>query len=351
MTYELSDEEKVELNKMLEENNSWEQVFKELYAEYDIAAYMSDFCYLYYETECYNMVEVVETRRYMLGLSRVKLADGICSDKTIIRFEREGRTPSIEVFRCLFERMGMCAEYRRAKIITTDATALLLYYNGVVKMSNDRNGKIGLDGINELKAKIRMDIPYNQQELIRLENIHLYDAGEIGADEFANNVIKALECTVKTSSLINDKKKCLTVAEMECVSALAFEVKTEISEVCLEIIEEICFDAMENGVNLAMISLLELLMGKMACRLGDEKRYDESCKMSGTIAKECLSHYRMEDLTNTIYNKVWNYQQAGFCDNSFIATSLRQCVILSQIVKKYNVTAFFQRKQEEYSFY
>ena len=77
--------EKAELEAMLQQNASWENVFKELYAEYKVEAYMSDFCYLYYETECYDMVEVIESRRTMLGLSRVKLGEGICTDKTIDR--------------------------------------------------------------------------------------------------------------------------------------------------------------------------------------------------------------------------------------------------------------------------
>jgi hypothetical protein len=114
----IEDGEKVALEEMLKENFAWENVFRELYAEYKVAPYMSDFCYLYYETECHDMVEVIETRRTMLGLSRVKLGEGICTDKTIVRFEREGRNPSIDLVRLLFERMGLCAEYRRAKIIT-----------------------------------------------------------------------------------------------------------------------------------------------------------------------------------------------------------------------------------------
>lgn len=346
MEYKLNEEEHANLQAMLEENNSWENVFKELYAEYKVKTYMSDFCYLYYETECHNMVEVVETRRKMLGLSRVKLGEGICADKTIIRFEREGRNPSIEVIRCLFEKMGMCAEYRRAPIITTDVEALIIDYGNLIKAANDVDVEKGLECIGRLKERINMELPHNKQEIMRFENIHLYNSGKICIDEFANKVLEALKCTVTISSLVNSRKKHFTVAEMECVQTLAFDIKTEISERCLKIVEGVCFEAMRKGVDVAKISLFELLMERFASKLGDEKKYKESCEMSDIILKECLSHYRMENISNLLYNKIWNYQQAGICDNSFISIYLRRCVILSQIVKKYNAVAFFQNKLE-----
>lgn len=350
MEYPLDNDERIKLQEMLEENNSWERVFKDLYAEYKVKTYMTDFCYLYYETECHNMVEVIETRRNMLGLSRVKLGEGICSDKTIIRFEREGRNPTVELVRRLFEKMGLCAEYRRAKIITTDAEVLEIYDNELVKSINDVDITIGLKSISLIKSKINMELPYNKQEMMRMENYLLYNDGRISICQFIEGVTKALEYTVNLPVLINNSKKYLTMVEMICIYDLAFSVETENSKGCIKIIEEMCNNAMRKGIDTAKIALHVLLMERFASKLGDEKKYQESSEMSDKIMKECLMHYRMEEMSNLFYNKVWNYQQEGIWNSSLILQKLQKCVILSQIAKKYNTAAFFQRKVEYNTF-
>lgn len=346
MEYPLGNDERTKLQEMLEENNSWERVFKDLYAEYKVKTYMTDFCYLYYETECHNMVEVIETRRNMLGLSRVKLGEGICSDKTIIRFEREGRNPTVELVRRLFEKMGLCAEYRRAKIITTDTEAIEIYDRKLVKAVNDTNVEKGIESICFLKERIDMMIPYNKQELMRMENYLLYNSQKINMGQFVARVLKTLEYTITLSAIATDGKKYFNSVEMICILDLALNTEKGISKDCSKMIEDICFGAIKKGIDIAEISMLELLMGKLACKLGNEKRYEESCEMSEKITKECLSHYRMEDLPNTIYNKIWNYQQMKLLDNIVVSKEIKQCLILSQIIKKYNVAAFFQKKIE-----
>jgi len=89
--------------KLQARDKEWVELFKELYAEYDVPAYTQNFGYLYWESECHSAVKVLEVRRNMHGLSRVKLSDNICADKTIIRYEREGVSPTIPVIRDLFD--------------------------------------------------------------------------------------------------------------------------------------------------------------------------------------------------------------------------------------------------------
>lgn len=340
----LEETEYQQLQSMLEENHAWEKLFKGLYEEYKVRTYMSDFCYLYYETECHDMVKVIETRRKMLGLSRVKLAEGICTDKTIIRFEREDRNPAIELARRLFEKMGMCAEYRRARIITTDVEALKLYENKLAISVNDLDVEVGLSSILDLRERINMNIPYNNQSLNRLEKYLLYNTGSIDLEEFLESVREAIGYTLTVSSLLNKKHKYLTLVELICIYDLAFNEESELSFACLDIIEKICWGAMENGVKIEKLFILELLMERLASKLGDEGKYIESCEMSDMLLKECLMHYRMENLSNPLYNKVWNYEQSIGKDRLYINQNLNRCVLLSQVTKRYNAVAFFQNR-------
>lgn len=346
----LEESEWAKLNSMLEENNTWEYVFKELLQEYHVPVYMSNFCYLYYETECHNMVEVEELRRTMLGISRVKLCDGVCADRTLVRIEREGVSPTIEVMRCLFEKMGLCAEYKRAPIITTNADVLTIDYERLAMAANDTQIEEGLKRIEYIKNNIDMKLPYNKQEISRIEDYLLFRAKRIDEDEFARRLKNALICTVPVEKLKN-KKGYFTNCEMQCLQAMAFNVVTEISDFCMKIVVRECKDVMEKGMNVSRIAALDLLMAKMASALGNERRYEESNQVSEMILKECLSYYRIGSASSSIYNKVWNSMQIGDIDASYILLNIQRCIVFSEVNKKWNAAAFFQNKSEEVSNY
>ena len=169
----------------------------------------SDFCFLYYENECYNIVKVLECRRKMLGFSRTTLGEGVCSAKTIIRFEREGVSPSLELTRRLFEKMGICAEYRRAMVVTTDVDALFLW-DEITRNLNNGDYEEGEANLKRLKKLLHMDIPQNQQELLRLDTLLKWKRKEISAEDFSKNMEKALEYTLPLEALKKEGEKFLS---------------------------------------------------------------------------------------------------------------------------------------------
>ena len=344
---DLSSSERTKIQEMLTENETWEKVFKELYAEYGIAPYMSNFCYLYYETECHNMAEVIEIRRKMFNLSRMKLSEGICTDRTIIRTERQSGCPNIEVIRMLFEKLGLCAEYRRAQILTTNVKALILYNEDLYKAASDNNYDIALECIEKLKAAINMDLSHNRQEIKRVENYLLYKAKKITYEMFAADIIESLKCTVDPLVLLRNKEKFFTRSEITCIHDLAFDVNTIVSEACLCIVEELCNESRIEKKE-SRFSIREWLIGRWAGKLGDEGRYSEAGNMSVSILKECLLHYRMLNIWDHVYNIVWTYQQDNErYDSLVVHKGIQNCVILLQVIKKYNDAAFFQKKIDE----
>jgi len=309
--------------------------------------YMSNFCYLYYETECHDMAEVIEIRRNMLGLSRVKLAEGICNDRTIVRFERQGRNPNIEVVRLLFEKLGLCAEYRRAQIITTNVDALILYNEDLSIAVNADDFKQAFECVEEIKSSINMELSYNKQELKRTENYLLFKAKMISEEMVASNIIDSLGCTLDILMLLRDTEKFFTRSELICIHDLAFEVKTNVSEYCINIVREFFCEERIDKLE-SRISMREWLAGNWSGTLGDAGKYKESSEMSDRILKECLEHYRMNNLWDHVYNIIWNYQQEnGRYEISIVNERIKMCIVLSQIVKKYNVATFFQTKLQE----
>lgn len=340
--------EETKLKEMLTENNQWEGVFKELYAEYKVAPYMSDFCYLYYETECHNMVEVIETRRKMLGLSRVKLGDGICSDKTIIRFEREGMNPSIEVVRCLFDRMGMCAEYRRARVITNDVDALLLSIE-LTKNTNNREFELWENNLQQLESKLHMGIPYNEQQISRWSDLLLLLQHKIDKKEFNNRCKNVLEYSIPSSCIGKDGSKFFTREEWTCLFNLAFESSAELAQESEKLIENYCFEEENCELNPSKIFKLELFAGGLESYLGNIGRYEDSLKLGHRMLELFLNNRRMDTLSNNLYNTVWISQQLmdSLIEIDHVRKLLEKCIILSNLVHKSNWAKFYAQKLYE----
>ena len=345
--------EKAQLDEMLTENNEWEKLFKGLYAQYEVAPYMSDFCYLYYETECHNMVVVIEARRNMLGLSRVRLGKGVCTERTIVRFEREGANPTIEMVRRLFDKMGLCAEYRRAPIITAHADVLMQY----IKLINEINGlNEGAEKtFSEVLPRVDIRIPHNKQEFQRLNTLLEFKKRNITRKEMNEKAIETLEVTLPMKAVEKGLKKndsYVTRAEMTCLYDIAFYGEGEHSDIGKDYINNKCNAFLNSEVEPSQISVFELLLSNYASQLGDRGDYEESNEISGLVLKECLSNRRMRNLSNNYYNILWNSTNIDhdLSENKrYMIAELEKCITLSKVIKDGDWIAFFQNKKDDLS--
>lgn len=182
----------------------------------------TDFCSLYYENECYDMAKVVGYRRQMFGFTREKLAEGICSVRTVVRLEREGMNSSIEMVRHIFEKMGMCAEYRRARVVTNDVEVLLLF-DEVIRNQEQGDFESWEVNLKKLEARLCMEIPQNKQEVSRLSATLKYRRGEIGKEEFYRLLKTALRYTLPLTALSVEGEKHLTKSERIIVGLLEMD--------------------------------------------------------------------------------------------------------------------------------
>ena len=348
MTFDIPSSEKDELEVMLKDNNAWEKVFKDLYEEYKVEPYMSDFCYLYYETECHNMVEVIETRRKMLNLSRVKLGEGICTERTIVRFEREGVNPSVDLVRLLFDKMGLCAEYRRARVITNDVEALMLSIE-VGRNINNRDLERCESNLKKLEEKLHMGITHNMQGIRRWQDLLLLLQRKISKKELSNRCQEVLEYTIPNKCVCEDGEKFFTREEWECLFNIAFETSGDMAYKCERLIENVCLNEDECIKDASNVFKLELFAGGLESYLGDEGRYEESLKVGDMMIELLLKNRRMNTLSNNLYSNMWNVSQlrGGSIEKSYTKRLLEQCVLLSDVVRKNMWTKFYIRKLQE----
>ena len=179
----------------------------------------SDFCYLYYENECYDMTRVIKFRRQMLGISQEKIAEGICSERSVIRLERESTNCSVEMVRHIFEKMGLCPECRRARVLTYDVEALFLW-DEVIRNMNHEDFESWEENLKKLEDSLCMEIPQNKQEVSCLSAVLMYRRGDIGQEEYCRRLKSALEYTFPISAWNGEGEEFLTKSERDIINLL-----------------------------------------------------------------------------------------------------------------------------------
>jgi len=118
--YIKDEHEKHSLVELAQTSKEWANLLTELYEENELSVYMENFTYFYTETECNNASEVIRIRRQMMGLPRIKFCGSACDERTLMRIEHGEPNPTMPIIRDLFEKIGLCAEYKRARLISSN---------------------------------------------------------------------------------------------------------------------------------------------------------------------------------------------------------------------------------------
>lgn len=343
------DDEVIELSKLYHTSKEWATLFHELYAENELHVYMENFTYLYTETECNNAVEVIRKRRGMMGVTRAKFCRNACSERTLQRIELEKNNASMATVRDIFDKIGICAEYKRARVVTSNADSVYLSEKLVVEMNKGRYER-AFQTHQELCKKIDMNVLFNEQEMRRTEALILRGLGKVSEEEYQEILIDTIECTLALDNLKNEKEKYLTRIELSCVNNIAKLEHGKKVKYCRKYLEDMCKDILEmQDIETARLGVYEVIMSRCANIIGNEGRYHESRKISSKLLKENLRNRRMTYLMICEYNKLWTYQkmmELEKCpiDNNMILKSLTRGLHLSNLARTSDWKQFFQLK-------
>ncbi len=292
---DLDDFEKKELNASLVENAKMEEEWKARYEAAGVSPYMDNSSYLYWETECCSAVETLEARRKMLRIPRATLREDICTERSLIRIERTNLSPSMFALNNLFERMGLCAEYRRGQIVSFNTYCLDIYKKLVEAMNSSRMETCETH-IAELKDGLCMHISFNQQEVKRIENLCAYRKGELSMEELYEQAIDALECTLPIWALHNHKNNSMTYftrSELACIYDVAFMVKGPDTERSIEVLKDYCSQNMKEGIHPAHLGVMEFLLNGLSAHLSANGEEDKAKALQKELVKTCLFYKRM----------------------------------------------------------
>lgn len=330
------------LKEAIEIKQKWELLLKGLYQEYQVEPYMENFCYLYEETECYRISDVVRIRRKMLGMTRKELCEGICSIKTLSRLENGKYKTHMALVRELFERIGLCAEYTRARIITTNAQTL----NMVEELANISNGeqyKEWGETLFKLETILEMNIPQNRQAIERNYLLYQLKKKLINKEEFVEQLVKILEYTVPSKALFDSKELFLSSEEKDCISSIA--TRNPVSDnKYMQVISNICEQYEKEGLRIHT-KWYEFLADGLYSYFGNLGMYTKSNEISEKLMKICLINRRANMIDKNIYNKLWNSWQQNM-DESEIKSkeNLERCIEMCELMKKENYRQFYKKK-------
>lgn len=292
---EENETEKVRIWTTWKECAQKEVEWKDYYESAGISPYMEDSTYLYWENECHGAVEVIENRRKMFRIPRATLCEGICTERSLIRIERDHHNPSMFILNSLFERMGLCAEYRRGQIVCTDTEVLGIYEN-LIRSVNVFCADESKRYLGELKKGLCMDLAFNQQEVKRIEAVCANKAEICQLEDLYKQTVEALEYTMPIWALYphkHDATAYYTRSELACIYDLAFMVHGEHSERCVEIIKEYCQKEIEEGMQPEKLGVLEFLLNGLISYLETTGEQEKAEALQKELIDTCLFYKRM----------------------------------------------------------
>ena len=292
----------------LEEKLAWRDVIMELYTEYQVTPYMEHFCHLYWGMESYCIGDIIRTRRQMFGMTKEQLCEGICGIKTLTRLELKQAKTQMPIVRALFKRLGLCAEYIRARVITSDYEVLKLAEE-CVRYENNYQMEEWIWRLKELEQKLCMDIPQNKQFIKNSYCALRLQLRKISKEQYMKEMLEAVEYTIPLEYVMKPGKKFLSREERTYIHNIGINIGAVKDNPYMLVIANICKENdLENDLG-GHIRKYEFLLTSIISYLGNIGDYEKSDELSKKLMKKSLQYRREGILAETMYNNLWNYQQ------------------------------------------
>ena len=114
-------------------------------------------CHIYWEQNSHAIGDVIKIRRKMFEIKPEKLCEGICSERTLMRMELKQVKSQMPIIKPIFKRLGLCAEYTCARVITSDIEIIQLAEKIAWYINNYEMQK-WQEGLSVLEKKLCMDM-------------------------------------------------------------------------------------------------------------------------------------------------------------------------------------------------
>lgn len=288
---------------------NWYTTLEEVYEEYGVTKETQDFCYLYVDREAYCIGDVIRIRRKMFGMTMQQLCDGICSERTISRLERNETAPHRNIVRELFYRLKIPAEFCRTDLVTGNPEAIWLFGEAKRK-SNQRKVDESDALLKQISTMVSFEIPGNRQAIRRIELSNEWNRrrknGEKLDRQYSVEQLKGiLEDTIPYEIAVAPGEKYLTQNEVSCLHNIMNDSEYTYSE--MEQCTVALYDLYENQRRFEeCFDMYEFVMGAIASNFGNKGEYDLSDEIGIKIIKNGLLYRRMRRIYKEKYSMLWN---------------------------------------------
>ena len=313
-------------------------VIKNLYAEYEVPAYMQDCTYFYQQKWIFSMKDVLRTRRAMFGLTQEQLCEGICSVKSLRRAEKGQTDMQRETLKKLLNRLGLSGQMQWSRLITSDREVIRMAEE-LADYINDRKFSVASKQLESLKSRIDLDIPQNKQYFLEKQALLEFEQGKVTREEFVKMEKEALECTLRAENLYRKENVYLTEREIICISnswkGMEGKEKRESINLILRLYDNY---ALNNGLSQA-ISVYEIVTEAAVNELGNNGEHVRAEEIDRKSIKASLSCRRVWDIHYKIYDILWNEKEIQKKNkeknrNMEMTDGLMKCISISHYVKQ-----------------
>ena len=313
-------------------------MIKNLYAEYEVPAYMQDCTYFYQQKWIFGMKDVLRTRREMFGLTQEQLCEGICSVKSLRRAEKGQTDMQRETLKKLLNRLGLSGQMQWSRLITSDREVIRMAEE-LADYINDRKFSVASKQLESLKSRIDLDIPQNKQYFLEKQALLEFEQGKVTREEFVKMEKEALECTLRAENLYRKENVYLTEREIICISnswkGMEEKEKRESINLILRLYDNY---ALNNGLSQA-ISVYEIVTEAAVNELGNSGEHVRAEKIDRKSIKASLSCRRVWDIHYKIYDILWNEKEIQKKNkeknrNMEMTDGLMKCISISHYVKQ-----------------
>lgn len=313
-------------------------MIKNLYAEYEVPAYMQDCTYFYQQKWIFSMKDVLRTRREMFGLTQEQLCEGICSVKSLRRAEKGQTDMQRETLKKLLNRLGLSGQMQWSRLITSDREVIRMAEE-LADYINDRKFSVASKQLESLKSRIDLDIPQNKQYFLEKQALLEFEQGKVTREEFVKMEKEALECTLRAENLYRKENVYLTEREIICISnswkGMEEKEKRESINLILRLYDNY---VLNNGLSQA-ISVYEIVTEAAVNELGNSGEHVRAEKIDRKSIKASLSCRRVWDIHYKIYDILWNEKEIQKKNkeknrNMEMTDGLMKCISISHYVKQ-----------------
>lgn len=323
-------------------------MIKNLYAEYEVPAYMQDCTYFYQQKWIFSMKDVLRTRREMFGLTQEQLCEGICSVKSLRRAEKGQTDMQRETLKKLLNRLGLSGQMQWSRLITSDREVIRMAEE-LADYINDRKFSVASKQLESLKSRIDLDIPQNKQYFLEKQALLEFEQGKVTREEFVKMEKEVLECTLRAENLYRKENVYLTEQEITCIRnswrGMEGKEKRELIDLIFRLYDNY---ALNNELSQA-ISMYEFIAESAVNELGNNGEHVRAEEIDRKVIKASLSCRRIWDVHYNLYDILWNENEIMKKSAKGVNTAEKKqglicCIAISHFVKRYFYEDVYKEK-------